>query len=287
MRDVILSIVSSLTLSGLLAAAVVFLARSWISQRLRSAIENEYARKLETYKARLSAEQELALERLKASNAENQAVQAAATASLTATHMASQERRLEALETFWKATVELRAKSPAALTYVDILVPEEYDELLRNPKLSPALDRVTEQTLDAQFDVGTAHQVDNARLYAGEYLFSLFFAYRAITGRIALMLMDGRKNRKIENWAQDSGIRGLMRLVLSGREVEEFDKLRLGRIMWLGNQIESKMLAHSWKIISGEASAEFGLQQASKIAAAASALEIKQRAERPAPQPGG
>jgi hypothetical protein len=92
MKELVLSIIASLAFSGLLTGALVFLTKSWISQRLKSAIEHEYAEKLEDYKARLKTEHDLALERLKASNAQNQAVQAAATASFTATHIMAQKR---------------------------------------------------------------------------------------------------------------------------------------------------------------------------------------------------
>ena len=116
MTDFILSVVSSATVSGLLTAALVFLSKSWISQRIKSSIEHEYAEKLESFKAQLKAEHDTALEKLKASNAQNLAIQSAATASLTATHTAAHEKKLQALEAYWHATVQLRAKSPTAVT---------------------------------------------------------------------------------------------------------------------------------------------------------------------------
>lgn len=278
MNDTILSIVSSLTFSGALTVALVFLARNWISHRLKVAMDHEYAEKLETFKARLKAEHDIALEKIKASNAQNQAVKAAATASLTTTHAAAQEKRLHALETFWKATVQIRAKSPPVLTFLDILLPEEYDHLLTNPKMAPAVERLTVENLADNFGLASV-DVDEARLYAGEYLFALFWAYRASIGRIAFEVMQGRKKGTIEDWATDSGIRQLMGDVLSTQEVEEFDELKIGRINWLRNAIEGKMLSHSAKIISGEASAAFGLEQARKIAASASQLEEGQMAQ--------
>jgi hypothetical protein len=272
MKELILSIISSLAFSGLLTGALIFLAKSWISQRLKSAIEHEYAEKLEDYKARLKTEHDLALERLKASNAQNQAVQAVATASFTAIHTMAQEKRLQALETFWKATVQLRAKASEALPLLDILNPDEYDHLLTNPNFSPALEKLTEERLIKDFGAHSA-EVDNARLYTGEYIFALFWAYRAITGRIAFQLLQGRKKGKIEDWAADSGLRQLLGYVLSGQEIEDFDKLKINRVNWLHNQIEQKMLSHAAKIISGEASGELGLGQAKRIAEAAAELE--------------
>lgn len=53
MTDSIITLVSSVTVSGLLTAALIFLSKSWIAQRLKSAIEHEYAEKLATYQAQL------------------------------------------------------------------------------------------------------------------------------------------------------------------------------------------------------------------------------------------
>lgn len=97
MTEYILSVVSSATVSGLLTAALVFLSKSWISQRIKNSIEHEYAEKLTGYQAQLKAENDAALEKLKAHNAQIQAIQAAATASLTASHTAAQEKKLDAL----------------------------------------------------------------------------------------------------------------------------------------------------------------------------------------------
>lgn len=51
--------------SGALASAIVFLARSWISERLKAAIQHEYDQKLETHKAKLQSASEVEIEKLK------------------------------------------------------------------------------------------------------------------------------------------------------------------------------------------------------------------------------
>jgi hypothetical protein len=65
MQDLLISVVSSTVLSGLLAAALIFLARTWITQRLQKAIQYEYDQKLEAYKAQITAQNQIELERLR------------------------------------------------------------------------------------------------------------------------------------------------------------------------------------------------------------------------------
>ncbi len=62
----LITILSSVAVSGLLSAALIFLSKTLISERLKGAIKNEYDQKLETHKAQLMAQSDVALEEFKA-----------------------------------------------------------------------------------------------------------------------------------------------------------------------------------------------------------------------------
>src|SRR5689334_22833592 len=49
----IITFISSIGGSTLLTAGLIFLARNWISERIKNAIKHEYDEKLETHKAQL------------------------------------------------------------------------------------------------------------------------------------------------------------------------------------------------------------------------------------------
>lgn len=57
------NIVESATVSALIAAALIWLTKSWIGEHMKRAIEHEYAQKLESHKAQLAAQNEVAIER--------------------------------------------------------------------------------------------------------------------------------------------------------------------------------------------------------------------------------
>lgn len=63
MTDIILSVVSSAVVSSLLFGALFFLTKTLIGERIRRSIEHEYAQKMEAYKAKLTAENAIELER--------------------------------------------------------------------------------------------------------------------------------------------------------------------------------------------------------------------------------
>jgi hypothetical protein len=65
MFEFLVQLITSAAVSTVLAAALVWLSRLWISERLKSAIKSEYEQKLETHKAQLKAQSDIEIERLR------------------------------------------------------------------------------------------------------------------------------------------------------------------------------------------------------------------------------
>lgn len=66
MTDFASTLLASATISGILTAVLVWLSKTWISERIKDSIRHEYDRKLETHKSLLATEQSQNLERIKA-----------------------------------------------------------------------------------------------------------------------------------------------------------------------------------------------------------------------------
>jgi hypothetical protein len=66
MNEFALTLLASAATSAALTGFVVWLTKSWISERLKNAIKHEYDQKLETHKAQLKAQSDVETERLKA-----------------------------------------------------------------------------------------------------------------------------------------------------------------------------------------------------------------------------
>ena len=65
--DSLLSVVTSAVLaSAIVSGVLIWLTKSWISERLKHAIKHEYDEKLETYKAQIKAQSDVEIERLRA-----------------------------------------------------------------------------------------------------------------------------------------------------------------------------------------------------------------------------
>jgi hypothetical protein len=130
------------------------------------------------------------------------------------------------------------------------------------------------QTLIA---AASEEEVERARAFGGEYLYSHFYAYRAFTGRISLHFARNFAKGHIPAWHDDEGVRQLLATVLSVEELEHIDQFPIMRFTTIQQMIEHKMLTHIAQILSGEASATFGLQQAQKIAEASAKVVAETR----------
>src|ERR1700683_4370013 len=128
-RDFVSTVISSATTSGL----VIWLSKEWISNRLKASIQHEYDKKLETHKAELKAEQELAILNIKTSLASEAAFHAAAHASFSEGQKASIERKLNAVDRLWSFIVQFRSSLPPVLTFVDLLTVDEYRAAKEDP----------------------------------------------------------------------------------------------------------------------------------------------------------
>lgn len=208
MSDFSITLISAIGASGLTTAAIVFLVKTWISERLKRSIEHEYATKLESHKAILRAEHETALEKLRADAAKDRAVQSAATTTLIGIHQAGQERRLNAVEILWQAIIDLKDKIPGIVTMADILPEEEYGQLLTHPPLRSMINKLSFDVVNDILKV--TKSVEKIRPFLGQYVYALFWAYRAFVGQVLVSLIQGRDEGRMTPWYHNDNIRSLL-----------------------------------------------------------------------------
>jgi hypothetical protein len=259
--DWVLKVVLGLGGWAILTSAVAI----WISRLLAERLNYKWSR-----------DQQSEIERLRAELSRNQSIQNAAIGSFAASHSAANERRFNAIDQLWKAVIRIRANTPPIVTISDILLPNEYGELFTNPNFRAARNDVNQFTIVGAMNASTA-DLENCRPFLGEYLWSLFFAYRALVGRSLFLISEARDVSSYRPWYQDKGIRDLLCAVFSNEDVERLLSLRIGRFDAVRMAIEQKMLEHAQGTISGEASGDLGLAQARKIASAAATLAVPSR----------
>ena len=254
---VIVSAASGAAVSGLL----LWLVKEWLSTRLKGSIQHEYNQKLETYKADVKTEHDLAILDIKMAVAREAAFHSAAHASFAEGQKAAMERKLTALDRLWSGVLHLRSSLPPVLTFMDVLTVDEYRRAKEHPTFQSLTDDLSVEKITNFITQG----IEEARPYVGEYLWVVFFCYQAILLRILFLLNLGRTDAEKMEWHKDDGIRQLIAAVLTPAEVTQFDEAQIGKITWIQRRLEGKILAAAKKVISGESFSAESLEQAKVI----------------------
>lgn len=249
--DILQTVIPSFLGGGL----VIFLAKNWFLERLRGGIKSEYDQELERLRAALSKEATII---------------SAVQKSFGESHTAYQTHRIHAIKELWEAVLHVQRNSPNIFTFLDVLQPNEFNGTLGTHQFQTFSDVSFEDLSKMTGD--KAMEAQNHRLFTGEYLWSLFGAYLALSARITLLYKTGREKKNVVAWYSDSGCISIVRSVCTPSEFAEFERKQFGKIVWIRNLIESKFLLASNQILSGQASSEMAMEEAKRIESAVSAV---------------
>lgn len=258
-----IEIIRSAVSGAAAAALLIWLFREWISVRLKSGIQHEYDQKLEAHKAQLKAEQEVFVLNIKTAVARETALHAAGHASFSEGQKASMERKLNGIDRLWAEVLRFRNCLPPVIGFMDILTVDEYRGAKDHPDFRALSQGLSQETIMGFASASSS--IEEIRPYVGEYLWSVYGCYQAVLLRLLLLLCWGRSDADKMEWHKDGGIRQLIGAVLKPSEVEEFDQKTFGKVGWLKQRLESKILAATQKVVSGEAFGADSLKQAMEL----------------------
>jgi len=262
----LISILASAGVSAAFTVALVWLSKTWISERLKGAIQHEYDQKLEALKAQLKAQNDVAVEQLKTSNAQLLSVHASASSTYSQIHSIGHERRLRAIEVAWKAVVHIRHTTPNIVMVGDLVDESQYSQFMTNPTLQHMM---TEVSLERLVEMSREHtkDVEEWRPFMGEYIYSMFEAYRTLTGRVAVEIRLGFDKGTVQPWFKNPSIRTLVENVLETDQIAMMDA-SAAKLNYVRSLMENKVLGEAARLISGEASSTHALEQAARISEA-------------------
>lgn len=254
LMNILFSAVASLLTSGLLTLAL----REYISTRIKSGIQHDYDRKLETYKAQLKSEQELAILNITTALAREAALHAAAHAAFAEGQKATVERKLNGVDRLWGGIVQFRAGLPPELPLIDVMTVDEYRATKDHPSFQKLAGGLSEDNLKKL----SAGSIEDVRPYVGEYMWAVFSCYQTLLIRISVLFHLATLDPEKIEWYKDAGNQNLLKAVLTPAELAEFDTTTFGKISWLQKRLESKLLAAAQKVISGDTLGKESLEQA-------------------------
>jgi hypothetical protein len=259
--------IGGLTLTTIALAA----CRRLLSERIAAGINAKYERNLELLRDELQRQTQAKLEEIKTVNAAMLAAQGAAASAHGSAQVRTHERRLLAVERVWAEFVRLRTNAPGFLSIIDMFPDAGLGNRLSNADLlraaiTPADPMETMLQLRNQ-------AIDGERPFVGDYLFSLFAAYRnTLVFLTAHFLANGRTG-KLTPWFTE--VKALVVAVLGEEELERIGSLPVLRMDALKTALEGKFLHVATRLISGEQSVTDSLDQARRIITEAEQLRAR------------
>ena len=271
----LLGTILNTSLSVVAIGLIGWFAREWISARLKAVIQHEHDIKLETYKSQLKTESEKSILEFQTEIKQKLSLYEAARSSIMVGQKSSIERKLDSIDKLWAELLRLKHQCPSILPHINVLSVEECRQMYSRQKYRELVSEYPIEKI-AEYIEDKENNVENARPYIGEYLWSLFFAYRQIMGRILYLLYTGLEDENKALWDKDKGIRQILNAVLTQNEIDEFNRLRLGKLALLQRKLEAKILVEAQKLISGEELGAESLKQAELILEQIAKVEISE-----------
>lgn len=163
-----------------------------------------------------------------------------------------QERRFEAVDKLWKAILALKQHYSQATFFFTINLPSEYKKAIIAPLFIEGLKNFNDEYI-ASFP-REVEDIESFRPYLGETLWLYFFVYRAILGRLGLLVVWIKEGKNIGDWRQDSGIQQHLKAVFSKEEFNGFIKSSPLDVYYTMNALDAKVLKEISYILSGRKS---------------------------------
>jgi hypothetical protein len=174
------------------------------------------------------------------------------------------EKRLESIEALWVTIFRVRDSVPAFMQYVDIILESEFEEWIKRTDIQEVFGELSIEKI-TNMSQSSSKDIEKVRPFVGEYLWSLFFAYRAFQFRVVIFTFMEKSKSKPKYWKSDSGVNQILSSVLNDTQVEKFNKMDVGAIQYARATIENIFLLQVQNILTGKSSIEEGIENAKSI----------------------
>ncbi|MDE0699928.1 MAG: hypothetical protein OXH61_04285 [Acidimicrobiaceae bacterium] len=255
--DILYQVLINFTLIGVLGW--------YIRKRIAARIDLRNTEQIERFRANLQLENETALAELKDNLEEAAFLHASAHRSFAVAQEAAMERRLQCAESLWNELLRFRNSLPPILSFVDILTEQEYHNILETPDGPERFRDLSMDSITELAGIDGSGSIEGVRPFIDDYLWRLFVRYRVIQARILVHLVWLKERGTDIYWYHHSYTRQLIADALSTDELKDLDRLNIGKIEYIRESIELKILEELRRMISGESSSSESLKEARRL----------------------
>ncbi|UWU66096.1 hypothetical protein [Bradyrhizobium sp. NC92] len=160
----------------------------------------------------------------------------------------AQARRLQAVETLWKAIKDLGNEFGQLVHVETIFTAEEIDGFFRNgwPRgYRHIAEYADDQAIITRFERARAREVESERLFVPQRVWSAYFIIRALYGRSAYLFQKSFEEHSYRNWRSDSGVNQLLQAILPPNVVEQLKAQQIAGLHKSFDHLEEQFLAEA------------------------------------------
>lgn len=258
----------ALTTTGFLAFAV-WLLRKVIAARLTKSVEHEFNEKIEALRSDMRSSEERLRGRLRAREAEIDALRSGALSVLASRQAALDKRRLEAVDQVWAA---YSALGPARAIAAQMAV-VKFENAAKFTERDPKARQLFEM-LGAGFDAKTMNHEDasKARPFVSPMLWAVFAAVRAIVGHSVMRWHVLKGGIGDGDFIDNKAVEKLIIAVIP-HYAEYLDTHGPSVYYNVLDALDTRMLAEVQVMLSGAETDRSGVEQAAEIVRQAQALQ--------------
>ncbi len=184
--------------------------------------------------------------------------------SQTNAYFLAQEKRLVAVETIWQATLKIKNEFPGAINLMySILTEKEIREILKDfdPKrVIPNQIRHFNAEEYTNKMISDSLHLDQYRIYLDTQIWTCFFVYRALCGRVAYWVDRGIKNGEIQPWQNDKATKEILGILFNPNELDNIVNPS-SSFQFCLDSIEFKLLNEITELTTGKKYSELYVNQ--------------------------
>ncbi len=163
-------------------------------------------------------------------------------------------KTIESAESLWRAMLSIKNEYSDIVYLLSIFFPDEISAFLQKEERGP-LARV-ENFRDFQFTTDTFERfttvsIEETRLFVGDRLWYLFFAFRVFHGRLGYLMHKSFEEREYFDWRKDDHILSQLRPVLDDIAIEDARQDPFGGVQIIVSHLESEFLREATRVMSG------------------------------------
>ena len=174
---------------------------------------------------------------------------------LSASNSGMRPNIIEAVSALWSVMTTMRERFGGVIGFDSIILAHEAQEMFGEGTNTKALNYVREFEHGRATDIGISQfnvaSLEQHRLFCGDRLWLIFYIYRAITLRAALLITWSFEKREYRDWRTDHGMKQLMGAVFDAENIDKFQAAKIGGLAEALSRLEAEFLHEATRVMSG------------------------------------